>query len=230
MSYPTPMDVAETEDREAMTDTFADELAKCSVLYTENLVVEREALIAELATAKARLAELEPEDGCTVMGEHAVCSTSPSERLANICAALEEDLSESPFTREEWERLDAERLELLAAYDALAARLVEVETENATLHTMLLGQEERRDFDLAQQARLADERNARAQSVVRLGKARELLQELYSNSSDRYMAKEIANWLGFADSASCDHAWFTPGIGPTQCSRCGATSTVGEGP
>ena len=59
MSYPTPMDVAEVEDREAMTDPFADELAKCSVLYTQNLVVEREALIAELATAKARLAEAE---------------------------------------------------------------------------------------------------------------------------------------------------------------------------
>lgn len=57
MSYPTPMDVAESEDREAMTDPFADELAKCSVLYTQNLVAEREALIAELATAKARLAE-----------------------------------------------------------------------------------------------------------------------------------------------------------------------------
>lgn len=49
MSYPTPMDVAESEDREAMTDPFADELAKCSVLYTENLVAEREALIAKLA-------------------------------------------------------------------------------------------------------------------------------------------------------------------------------------
>ena len=47
MTYPTPMDVAEAEDREAMTDPFADELAKCSVLYTENLVAEREALIAK---------------------------------------------------------------------------------------------------------------------------------------------------------------------------------------
>ncbi len=55
MSYPTPMDVAEAEDRESMTDPFEDELAKCSVLYTENLVTEREALIAELATAKAQL-------------------------------------------------------------------------------------------------------------------------------------------------------------------------------
>lgn len=69
------------------------------------------------------------EDGCTVMGEHAVCNTSPSERLANICAALEEDLSESPFTREEWERLDAERLELLAVNDALA-----LEVERMTAH------------------------------------------------------------------------------------------------
>lgn len=49
MNYPTPMDVAEAEDKEAMTDPFADELAKCSVLYTENLVAEREALIAEIA-------------------------------------------------------------------------------------------------------------------------------------------------------------------------------------
>lgn len=65
MSYPTPMDVAESEDREA--------------------------------------------------------HLSPSERLANICSALEESLNESPFTREEWERLDAERLELLKANDALAA-------------------------------------------------------------------------------------------------------------
>lgn len=64
------------------------------------------------------------EDGCKVMGEHAVCSTSPSERLANICAALEEDLNESPFTREEWERLDAERVELLAANDGLAAEIL----------------------------------------------------------------------------------------------------------
>lgn len=54
MSYPTPMDVAESEDREAMTDPFADELAKCSVLYTENLVAEREALIAELKECKEK--------------------------------------------------------------------------------------------------------------------------------------------------------------------------------
>ena len=67
MSYPTPMDVAEAEDRDA--------------------------------------------------------DLSPSERLANICAALEEDLNESPFTREEWERMDAERLELLAANDALSTQL-----------------------------------------------------------------------------------------------------------
>jgi hypothetical protein len=45
MSYP---------DREA--DTFDDELAKCSVLYTENLVAEREALIAENAALAAELA------------------------------------------------------------------------------------------------------------------------------------------------------------------------------
>ncbi len=52
---------------------------------------------------------------------------SPSEQLRNICAALEEDLNESPFTREEWDRLDAERLELLKANDSLAARLAEAE-------------------------------------------------------------------------------------------------------
>ena len=73
MSYPTPMDIAESEDRES--------------------------------------------------------DLSPSERLANICAALEEDLNESPFTREEWELLDAERLELLKANDALAARLAEAERD-----------------------------------------------------------------------------------------------------
>lgn len=65
MNYPTPMDIAEHEDRDA--------------------------------------------------------DMSAVDRLANICAALEEDLNESPFTREEWERLDAERLELLKANDALAA-------------------------------------------------------------------------------------------------------------
>lgn len=69
MSYPTPMDVAESEDREA--------------------------------------------------------HLSPSERLANICSALEESLNESPFTREEWERLDAERIDLLAANEALASELAE---------------------------------------------------------------------------------------------------------
>ena len=53
--------------------------------------------------------------------------SDPVARLHNICAALEEDLSESPFTREEWDRLDAERLELLKANDALAARLAEAE-------------------------------------------------------------------------------------------------------
>lgn len=78
MSYPTPMDVAQAEDRDA--------------------------------------------------------DLSPSERLANICAALEEDLNESPFTREEWERMDAERLELLAANDGLAARLSELEKEAVTIN------------------------------------------------------------------------------------------------
>lgn len=71
MSYPTPMDIAESEDRDA--------------------------------------------------------DLPPSERLANICAALEEDLSESPFTREEWTRLDTERRELLAANDALAEQLADAE-------------------------------------------------------------------------------------------------------
>jgi hypothetical protein len=38
-----------------MTESFDDELAKCSVRYTENLVAEREALIAELARCNASL-------------------------------------------------------------------------------------------------------------------------------------------------------------------------------
>jgi hypothetical protein len=65
MSYPTPMDVAESEDREA--------------------------------------------------------DLSPSEQLRNICTALAEDLDNSPFTREEWVKLDADRLELIAANYAFAS-------------------------------------------------------------------------------------------------------------
>jgi hypothetical protein len=52
---------------------------------------------------------------------------SASERLHNLCAALEQDLNESPFTREEWERMDAERLELLKANDSLRSRLAAAE-------------------------------------------------------------------------------------------------------
>lgn len=81
MSYPTPMDIAESEDREA--------------------------------------------------------DLSPSERLANIVEALEEDLDESPFTREEWNRLDAERLELLAANDALAAEVESYKREIQTWYDKL---------------------------------------------------------------------------------------------
>lgn len=65
MNYPTPMDVAESEDREA--------------------------------------------------------DLSPSEQLRNICTALAEDLDNSPFTREEWVKLDADRLELIAANYAFAS-------------------------------------------------------------------------------------------------------------
>lgn len=83
MSHPTPMDVAEAEDRDA--------------------------------------------------------DLSPSEQLRNICAALTEDLNESPFTREEWERLDTERLELLAANDALAARLAEAEEREMNLRCQVCG-------------------------------------------------------------------------------------------
>jgi hypothetical protein len=57
----------------------------------------------------------------------AMSDKSASERLHNLCAALEQDLNESPFTREEWERLDAERLDLLKANDALRSRLADAE-------------------------------------------------------------------------------------------------------
>jgi len=35
---------------------------------------------------------------------------SAVERLHNICNALSEQLAESPFTREEWDRIDAENV------------------------------------------------------------------------------------------------------------------------
>lgn len=52
-----------------------------------------------------------------------------SARLHNLCAALERDLDESPFTQEEWSRMDGEIIECRNAYDELreAARKVTCE-------------------------------------------------------------------------------------------------------
>lgn len=47
------------------------------------------------------------------------------DRLSNILDGLEEHLSESPFSGEEWKRMDAERLELLAANEALEKHLAQ---------------------------------------------------------------------------------------------------------
>lgn len=73
-----------------------------------------------------------PLDYIDPLGAMKVKESSPSERLRNICAALEKDLNESPFTREEWERMDAERLELLAVNDALS-----LEVERMTAHSKM---------------------------------------------------------------------------------------------
>lgn len=52
---------------------------------------------------------------CMYCGSQVGCDCrepSPSERLRNLCAALSEQADESPFTREEWERIDAENVSL----------------------------------------------------------------------------------------------------------------------
>ena len=48
---------------------------------------------------------------------------SATERLHNICAAMEEHISESPFTREEWDRIDAENAQLKRDLAAANAKL-----------------------------------------------------------------------------------------------------------
>lgn len=55
---------------------------------------------------------------------------SASQRLHNICDALNEQANESPFTREEWERVDKQTVEHLA-------RIRELEAEVSTLREHL---------------------------------------------------------------------------------------------
>ncbi len=50
-------------------------------------------------------------------------SGSASDRLHNICEALSEDMNESPFTREEWDRIDAENAALRKEIKELRAAM-----------------------------------------------------------------------------------------------------------
>lgn len=54
---------------------------------------------------------------------------SPSERLHNICDGLAEAADESPFSREEWDRLDAEVVRLTAENADLRERLSRERTD-----------------------------------------------------------------------------------------------------
>ena len=92
---------------ERLAMTMEDEEMRAAIL----LVTDRRAL---LAYVDELLAERETRKG------------DASDRLHNLCAALEKDLDESPFTREEWSRMDAEIIECRNAYDELreAARKV----------------------------------------------------------------------------------------------------------
>lgn len=57
--------------------------------------------------------------------------------------ALDEYLTESPLTREEWERMDAERLELLAANEALSAELAKRHKEVSAAYGMAIRKQKR---------------------------------------------------------------------------------------
>ena len=50
-------------------------------------------------------------------------SGSASDRLHNICAAVEAEAGSSVFSREEWDRIDAENVALRAALRGLQSRL-----------------------------------------------------------------------------------------------------------
>ena len=50
-------------------------------------------------------------------------ATSPTTRLHNLCDGLSEDADESPFTREEWERIDKQTVEHIRQMALMRAAL-----------------------------------------------------------------------------------------------------------
>lgn len=69
------------------------------------------------------------EDGCMLMGSHNVCDTAKS---ADAAANALDAALDWPYSREAWDQIDAERLELLAVNDALA-----LEVERMTAHAKM---------------------------------------------------------------------------------------------
>lgn len=86
----------------------------------ENLVSVRQTDIANLAAKIDDLKqELDRRKG------------DPRTRLHNLCEALQEDLDKSPYTREEWEQVDREIVELQRKLREAEANLAEREAELA---------------------------------------------------------------------------------------------------
>lgn len=109
-----------------LLERLAGELAEVTVdrdewkQQHENLVGVRQTDIANLAAKIDDLKrELDRRKG------------DPRTRLHNLCEALQEDLDKSPYTREEWEQVDREIVELQHKLRATVAKLAEREAELA---------------------------------------------------------------------------------------------------
>lgn len=139
-----PLETFIYENEPALTEKAQDLVRKCIPSYSRRADEQFRGMLADLIAfvsnahetsddvfkrfpvgtifqkhAKGNIAVLTPDGGNTVIPRE----LSAIERLHNICDALSEQADESPFTREEWERIDKQTVAVEGAARALLDKM-----------------------------------------------------------------------------------------------------------
>ena len=102
----------------------------------------------DLAQDRADVAAALREQGAEIGRLKGRNADDPVARLHNICDALKDDAAESPFSKDEWNRMDAENVRLTKEIAALKAEVERLRIENASLTTAQPGAEQNYYFML----------------------------------------------------------------------------------
>jgi hypothetical protein len=113
---PTPQASNDVPDWGAVVTEMGERFTSGNAVPVERAMIRR----VEWESVLQRLHEALPDETTTPR------TLSATERLHNICDALSEQADESPYTREEWERIDAQTVAVQNAARALLDKMDQV--------------------------------------------------------------------------------------------------------